>query len=149
MADSIDSTKFNGLAAGSSLKASCAITASTTSGVIASAINPENVPVIATLAYVHIKTPSTVAAGLDIGVATTAVSSDTLMDGIGVNMPANTVYDNITDHGTNGLTRQYVAAGSYFTAAVASGDANGLVADFYFDYMLLSGGHSFIPGLTQ
>lgn len=142
MASSQNCTHENGLAAGASLKVPVSISASTTSGVIATAQNPEGVAVIATLAYVHIKTGSSAACTVDVGVQTTSATSDTLMDGVSVNAAANTVYDNITNHGTNGLTRQYVAAGSYFTAAVASGDANGLVADFYYDYMLLSGGDS-------
>ncbi len=140
MSQEQDRTHFTGLAAGASIKLPVKISAATTSGVIASAVNPEGVAVIGTLAYIHVKTQSTGACTVDFGVAATSVSADTLIDGISVNSAANTVYDNITDHGSNGLTRQYVAAGSYFTVAVASGDANGLVADFYVDYQLLSGG---------
>ena len=125
---------------GASIVASANIIASTTSGVIAYSRNPERTPVIATLARVHIKVGSSAACTLDIGTAATNVLSDNQMDGVSVNAAANTVYDNIEDQGTNGTSRQYVPAGGFFTAAVASGDANGLQADFYWNYQLLDGG---------
>lgn len=125
---------------GASIKGHCKITASKTSGSLVSVRNPEKVAVIAELARVHIKTGSSAACTVDIGTAATDTLSDNLIDGVSVNAAANTIYDNISDGGTNGLTRQYVASGSYFTAYVASGDANGLEADFYFNYQTLTGG---------
>ena len=125
---------------GASIVASVNITAATTSGVIAYSRNPERTPIIAEVTRVHIKTGSSAACTLDIGTASSKVSSDNLMDGISVNAAANTVYDSILDHGTNGKTRQYVAAGDFFTVSLASGDANGLVADVYFMYQLQEGG---------
>jgi hypothetical protein len=146
MASSQNCTHENGLAAGASLKLPVNISASTTSGVLVSAQNPEGVAVIGTLAYIHVKTQATGACTVDFGVAATAISADTLIDGISVNSAPNQIYDNILNAGTHGLTRQYVAAGSYFTVAVASGDANGLSADFYVNYQLMSGGES-VPSL--
>lgn len=133
-------THLAGEAAGSSLFASVKVNASTTSGVIAYKRNSMPVAVVATLAYVHIKNPSDVACDLDIGTAATNVLSDNQMDGVGVNMPINTIYNNIDDQGTNGNFTQYVPAGGYFTAAVASGDANGLSAEFGWDFKPFTGG---------
>lgn len=144
---SINLTHFEGLAAGASVSLPVDVTTSTTSGVIASSINPEGVPVIATICYAYIQQGSAAACTLDIGVAATNVLSDTIMDGISVNAAANTVYDNITDKGANGLTRQYVPAGGYFTASVASGNANGLIGLIQFNYELLSGGDGYTPGV--
>lgn len=135
-------THIGGLVAGSSLATKVSVSASTTTGVIAYMKNPLQVPVIATLAYIHIATPSTVACDIDLGTAATNVASDNQIDGAGVNMPVNTVYDNITDHGTNGTTRNYVPVGGFFTASVGGGDANGLVADFQWDIMPIRGGQS-------
>lgn len=126
---------------GHCIKMPISISASKTSGSLATSVqNPERTAVIAELSYIHIRTGSSAACTVDIGTATTDVTSDNLMDGLSVNAAANTIYDNITDKGTNGKSRQYVAANSYFTAYVASGNANGLVADVYFNYRLLQGG---------
>lgn len=133
-------THIPGPVLGASIKSPVKVSASKTSGSLTSVLNPERTAVIATLAYVHIKVGSSAACTVDVGTAATDVTSDNQIDGISVNAAANTVYDNITDKGSNGTTRQYVAAGGYFTAYVASGDANGLQADFYWDYQLLQGG---------
>lgn len=126
---------------GAFLKLPVIVTSSKTAGTkLVSARNPEKDGVIQREAWIHIKTPSTAACTLDIGTASTDVTSDTLMDGVNGNAPVNTVYDNDTDHGTNGTTRQYVASSGYFTVYVASGDANGLVADVYFVAHTLKGG---------
>lgn len=133
-------TSLTGLLAGSTYKKGCNITASKTSGSLVSIQNPLRVPVIAQIVRVHIKEGSDAACTVDVGTATTNVTSDNLIDGMSVNAAANTIYDNITDGGTNGKTRQYLAAGSFLTAFIASGNANGLVADFYFDISPFSGG---------
>lgn len=127
---------------GAAIKRSANVTAALTTGEkLLSVQNPEASPVIATWARIHIKTGSDAACTLNIGTAATDITSDNQIDGVSVNAAANTIYDNVTDGGTNGKTRQYVAAGGYFTAYVASGDANGLVADLYWEYQTLTGGN--------
>ncbi len=86
----------------------------------------EGSPVIVTVNYIYVKTRNTSGAcTIDVGIADTAVTSDTIFDGVSV-AAAPSVYDSITDGGTNGLTRQLMTQGQYFTAFVASGDANGV-----------------------
>ena len=147
MPEVVGKSNINGLAAGASIVVPVDVTASKTSGVIKSFVNPEATPIIATFCRAHVKTKSVVACTLDIGVAATNVLADNLLDGIDVYVAANTPYDNIKNGGTNGLTCVYVPAGYWFTIAVASGNANGLIADFYFDYQLMSGGQVFTPGV--
>lgn len=127
---------------GASIKLPLIVTSSKTTGVkLGSVRSPEKEGVIAKDTWIHIKTAASAACTLNIGTAATDVTSDNLIDGVSVaGCPANTVYDNITDKGTNGTTRQYVSSSGYFTVYVASGDANGLVADVYFDYRTLKGG---------
>ena len=139
-------THLSGQAFGASIKTSVNITASTTSGQIVAVQNPQKTYVFARDVLVHVKTGSTAACGLDIGTASTNTASDNLIDGISVNAVQNTVYDNITDHGSNGKTRQYVPYGGWFTVTVDSGDANGLVADIEFKYDLPTGGAPVPPG---
>lgn len=127
---------------GHSIKRSVKVTTSTTTGTkLVSVQNPEHLAVIAEISYIHIITGSSAACTVNIGTAATDVTSDNQMDGVSVNAAANTVYDNIEDQGTNGASRQYVTPGGFFTAYVASGDANGLVADFYWNYRTLKGGN--------
>lgn len=126
---------------GASIRIPLNIVTSTTSGVIGYARNPERNPVIVNRTQIVIDgAGATAACTLDIGVATTNILNDTLIDGVSVNAPVGTVYDNISDVGTHGKSRQYLAAGSYITVAVASGDANGLVADVLVDYKVIDGG---------
>jgi hypothetical protein len=65
---------------------------------------------------------------LDVGVAGTAISADTLIDGLDINA-ATGVFDNVADGGTNGKSRQLLATDSYITAT-ASADPAGLIG-FY------------------
>ncbi len=135
-----NATHHNGLAAGASNFASYNITASTTGKVFAWQ-NPERVPVYVRDVVVEIVQQSSGACTLDIGTSTTDAVSDNLIDGISLAAaPAHTLYDNITDHGTNGTTRQYLAAGSYVTGYVASGDANGAQLNVSVSWDTISGG---------
>lgn len=125
---------------GSSFMKTVAVTTSTTSGQLAAIRNDEPEYVRAELTTVVVRTKSTAACTLDIGTAANGTtSSDNLIDGVSV-AASNTIYNNINDGGTNGKTRQIVNPGGYWTVSVASGDANGLVADFYFDYRTNVGG---------
>jgi len=64
-------------------------------------------------AIVKIEAAST--GGLDIGVGASATAfSDNLLDSVSTS--ATGVFDNITDKGTNGRSRQLLAAGAYVTA---------------------------------
>ena len=133
-------THLTALATGASTKQSCAISASKTSGQVISKQNPLGVQAIIKRAVLHVKTGSSAACTLDIGTATTSTSNDGLIDGISVNAAADTIYDNVTNVGTNGKATRLVGATDYITASVASGNANGLVADLYVDLMPLTGG---------
>jgi hypothetical protein len=86
---------------------------------------------------VHVTTVATAACTLDIGTtATSAVtSSDTLLDGLDVNSAAG-VFDNITDKGSNGKSRQTLASGKWITASKASGATAGLVGYAYIQYVV-------------
>ena len=79
-------------------------------------------------AVIDVTTVATGAATLDIGRAATAVTSDTLMDGIDVNAAIGQFSSGV---GTNGRSFRKVAAGEYVTVFRASGDPTGMVANLY------------------
>lgn len=128
------------LAAGASLKQSLNVTASST-GNILSVRNPEGKDVLVRRAFLHVKTIAAASCTLDMGLGTGATTRyDNLLDGPEVHTaPVDQLYDNLAG-GTNALTGKVWKAGSYWTLTCESGDANGLVADAYLDYMLPSGG---------
>lgn len=133
---------FSGLSAGASISRQVVVNASTTSGQIVAVQNPNPYPVIVELTEIYIKAPSDAACTLDIGVgADDETLYDNLIDGIEVHTaPVNTVYNCIEDPGTNGKYGRYVPSGYFFTASVASGNANGLEATFNFDVRPVNGG---------
>lgn len=94
--------------------------------------NPYSFSVIVTHAVLHVATIATAAGEMDIG--TTAVGattlSDNLLDGVDVHS-ATGVFDNITDAGTNGKSRQIIATGKFLTCSVSSGDLTGLVGTLH------------------
>lgn len=100
--------------------------------------NPEATAIIITRVVLDRATKSTGASTIDIG--TTAVSattvSDTLIDGLDAGA-AEAIADNITEVGTNGKSRQKLAAGKWVTFKSASGDTTGLVANAYIHYHLI------------
>lgn len=75
----------------------------------------------------------TVAAGTTPTSATT--SSNNLMDALDIHTAAGT-FDNITDKGTAGKSRQKVATGKWLTVSQASGASAGLVGFAYIHYHL-------------
>jgi len=63
------------------------------------------------------------------------VLSNNLIDTLSV--AAVGIFDNVTDKGTNGKTRQRVAPGQVVTGSTASGASAGLVGNLYLDYVLV------------
>lgn len=97
--------------------------------------NPHAETVIIDKIVIHVTTASTGACTVDVGTTATsaATSSDNLIDGLDVNTAAG-VFDNVTDKGTNGKTRQTVATGKWITASKASGASAGIVGYAYIYY---------------
>jgi hypothetical protein len=114
-----------------------ALTASDSAGGVFAWANPHENTVLIERVVVHVTTVATAACTLDIGTtATSAVtSSDTLLDGLDVNSAAG-VFDNITDKGSNGKSRQTLASGKWITASKASGATAGLVGYAYIQYVV-------------
>jgi hypothetical protein len=110
-----------------------------TSGIVLAVPNPEGMVVLVDRAMLYVRTASSGASTLDIGVAANATtSSDNLIDGRSGAVVG--LYDNITDGGTNGKSRQLLQSGGYVTVTVASGNITGLVADVFVTYNLLTPG---------
>lgn len=88
----------------------------------------------------NVTTVATGACTVDIGytAASATTSSDTLLDGIDVNA-ATALFDSMNaalDSGANAKA-QLAASGKWITADEASGDATGLVAVAYIQYVLV------------
>lgn len=101
---------------------------------VLSQLNPEGVNLIITNLVVDVTTKSTGAGTADFGVATTAVTNDTLIDGLDVGSAA-ILADNVTNKGTNGKKSIKWAAGSYLTGSKATGNMAGLVGSAYVEYV--------------
>jgi hypothetical protein len=97
--------------------------------------NTEPVAVIVTKALVDVTTGSSAACSISVGQAATPVLSSNLIDTLSV--AAAGTFDNITDKGTNGKSRQRVAPGQVVTGSKASGASAGLVGNLYLDYVLV------------
>ena len=97
--------------------------------------NTEPVAVIVTKAVVDVTTNSSAACSISIGQAATAVLSNNLIDTLSV--AAIGTFDNVTDKGTNGKSRQRVAPGQVVTGSTASGASSGVVGNLYLDYVLV------------
>lgn len=108
------------------------------SGVFASWANPEAVSIVITRTTLHIATQSTGASTLDIGTTASSAttSSDTLIDGVSAATAG--VFDNLNDAGSNGKSRQTLAAAKWVTVAEASGDVTALAATLRIEYYLVS-----------
>lgn len=141
MAQVEGSTHLQGLAAGASIKKAVTVAATKTSGQIVTILNPENADLIIKRQAIHVHTQATAALSVDVGTgAATSTDASQLFSGLsGLHgAPADTIYKaNLT------TTEVIWKAGQWLNVTVASGDANGLVADFYTDYQLLSGGNPF------
>jgi hypothetical protein len=106
-----------------------------TGGAALSWVNPHSFAVIIHRVTLDITTKSTGAGTISVG--TTAVSGTTssanLLDTLDVGTATGT-FDNITDKGTNGKSRQKLAVGAWVTGSKASGALAGLVGSAYIEY---------------
>lgn len=101
---------------------------------IASVLNPEGIELAITRAVLHVRTVSTAACTVDIGVAATAVSADNLIDGVDVHSAQGVFYNDGTNNGTPVLSWP---ADYYLTASMASGAAAGLAGELHIEYIRL------------
>lgn len=115
--------------------AKVALGTGTSGGGVFSWQNPENRDIIIDRIMLNITTKATSAATVDVGATATSAttSSDNLIDGLDVNAAVG-LFDNITDKGTNGKSRQLLASGKWVTASQASGAVAGLVGFAYISY---------------
>jgi hypothetical protein len=97
--------------------------------------NNEPVAVIVTKVLIDVTTGSSAACSISVGQAATPVLSSNLPDTLLVATLGT--FDNITDKGTNGKSRQRVAPGQVVTGSKASGASAGLVGNLYLDYVLV------------
>lgn len=105
-----------------------ALTANAGAGVLGSWLNDRGVAVLIIERCIHVITASTGAATVDMGIASSVSTNDTLIDGGTLNgLTANTV---VQANGTNGLSSRIVPAGHYVTA-FGSAATTGLVANAY------------------
>jgi len=113
-----------------------ALAALDTAGGVASIANPEGVEVLVTRVVIDVTTASTAACTVDAGIAANGTTlSDILIDGLDVNAAAGT-FDNITEKGTNGKSRQAWGASQFLTISKASGAAAGLAGSVYIEYVI-------------
>jgi len=100
-------------------------------------VNPEGADVIITRRFVHVTTPSTGAAKLDVGTTTVSIAtaSDNLIDGIDVNAAAGAFGPDDGD-GANAKENQVWASGKWVTVKEISGDATGLVGTLFIFYII-------------
>lgn len=106
-----------------------------TGGGVLSWQTPSAFAIIIDRITLDVTTKATAACTLDVGTtATTATtSSNNLLTGVDVGTAAG-VFDNITDKGASGKSKQKVAASKWVTGSMASGAAAGLVGFAYIDY---------------
>lgn len=99
--------------------------------------NPENSAIIVERVDVDVTTAATAACTLEVGTTATSATtaSNNLIDGLDVHTATGS-FDNVTDHGTAGKTRQSLAVGKWVTGSVASGASAGLVGFAYIHYIL-------------
>lgn len=109
-------------------------TTATTGGAVLSWANPELGSIIITRVIIDVTTKSTGAATLAIGSTATSAttSANNLLDAVDVGTAAGT-FDNITEKGTAGKSRQKLAAGKWVTAT-GSATTAGLVGFLYIEY---------------
>jgi len=118
--------------------AKIALAAVDTAGGVFSWQNDEGASIIITGLFLDVTTASTGACTLDCGTTATSATTkiDNLIDGLDVNSAAG-VFDNITDKGTNGVSRQKLASAKWVTGSVASGASAGIVGFAYIRYIVI------------
>jgi hypothetical protein len=101
--------------------------------------NTTGAAILVTRVLLDVTTATTGACTVDIGTTATSAttSSDTLIDGLDVNAAAG-VFDNITDKGTNGKSRQRLASGKWVTGSQASGAIAGIVGYVYIEFVVVA-----------
>lgn len=110
-----------------------------TGGGIGAWRNPEAVSIIIQCIVIDTTVVATAACTIDAGTTATSIttSSDNLIDGLDVNAAIGT-FDNVTDKGTNGKSRQKLASGKWVTFSRATGASAGLVGTAYITYNRVS-----------
>lgn len=108
-------------------------TTGTTGGGALSLANPEGQKLIVTRLILHITDGSDNAASVDAGIAANGTTSaDNLIDGQSVATAG--AFDNITDKGSNGKSRQEWGTSQYLTVT-ASATLAGMVGYAYIEYL--------------
>lgn len=102
--------------------------------------NPESVSIVVLRAWLNVTTVATGACTVDVGVTATSATtaSDTLLDGVDTHT-AVALFDSgdaSLDSGANAHA-QLLASGKWVTIKEASGDATGMVADLYVQYVIV------------
>lgn len=117
--------------------AKVALAALDTGGAALSWQNPEGVAIIIDRLELDVTTVTTGAGTISVGTTATngTTSSANLIDTLDVNA-ATGLFDNITDKGTLGKSRQKLASGKWVTGSKASGALAGLVGFAYIHYHL-------------
>lgn len=114
-----------------------ALAAADTAGGLFAWANPEAGAIIVTRVILDVTTDATGACTADVGKAANGTTSaDNLIDGLDIGTAAG-VFDNLGNAGSNGKTRQRVAAGEYVTGSVATGASAGLVGSALIAYVVL------------
>lgn len=103
-------------------------------GGVFSLVNPEGIDLIIKRVILNVTTKSTAGCTVDVGVAATSISNDTLLDGLDVGT-ATGIFDNIENQGTNGDSCIPWPTGYYLTATKATGAAAGLVGNIQVEYV--------------
>ena len=106
-----------------------------TAGGIGGWTNPEPTPIYISRLEIDVQTVASAACTVDAGTTPTSLvtSSNNLITGLDVNAAAG-VFDNITDKGASGKSRQKVPVGGFVTFSRASGASAGLVGMAYIHY---------------
>lgn len=109
-----------------------------TGGGILSWPNPEAGAIVITNLVLDVTTKATGACTASFGTTASSAttSSANLIDSLDVGTAAGT-FDSNTDKGTNGKTRQKLAAGGWVTGSRASGASAGLVGVAYITYTVV------------
>lgn len=107
-----------------------------TGGGVLSWQNDEGATIIIDRLEIYVTTISTGACTVDAGATAVSAttSSDTLIDGLDVHVAG--LYDNVLNHGTDGLGAVTLASGKWLTISKASGAAAGLAGSAYIRYHL-------------
>lgn len=102
--------------------------------------NPESSSILVLRAVLNLTTVATGACTLDIGVTATGATttSDTLLDGIDANSAIGVFdsMDSLLDSAANAHA-QLLASGKWVTVDEKTGDATGLVAKLYIQYVVI------------